>query len=357
MIKSRLNIFLFILMIVLIFSGCKKPASKGKNREKIFEGYVIKKTNVVKEYKYPVILEAFKKYDIKAKVSGQVLKIYKYEGSYVRKDETICKIDDFNYRINLEKAKSSIEELEVNLKMSYLKYKNDSILYSKKKISKFQYLNSLSTYKKVKNLYKTTLLNIKNLEKNLSYTNVKPLYSGYLTKRYVNEGDFVNMGMPLFRIVNLSKLIANVYVSEDVIKYIKSINSVFIILDSDTIKGKIFSYSREIDPQTLTYSVEVMVDNRKYNLFDGVSGTLYIQLKNYKNVAKIKEDNVLKENGKFFVFLYENGKSIKKEINIIDKIGEYYLTNDLNNTDTLIISNIENLRDNLPVKVKVINSI
>ena len=107
--------------------------------------------------------------------------------------------------------------------------------------------------------------------------------SGYVTEKMVNLGDYVNKGMPIYKIANLSTVWILFDVYESDMAWIKKGDEVNFTVQSvpgETFKGKISYLDPVIDPMTRVAKARVEVNNRDLQLKPEmfVSGTAEAKL-------------------------------------------------------------------------------
>ncbi len=120
---------------------------------------------------------------------------------------------------------------------------------------------------------------LKAIELDLDDTTVEAPFDGILEKRYVEIGDFLDVGDPIARVLDLDPLYVVVSVSERNIgrlSYGDTANA--RLVTGDEVSGTVTYIGAASDPETRTFEVEIEVPNPDYRLADGISAEVQITI-------------------------------------------------------------------------------
>lgn len=160
-------------------------------------------------------------------------------------------------------------------------------------------------------------------------------------------------GQEAFRIVNLSKLIAESGVSERDITKLQYGQSVNIILQSgEQYTGKIDSISPVTNQMTSTYPISVLIDNTDGKLKAGMFADIEIIFGINKNSIAIKNTSITNEDGVYYAFVNLNGKAEKRKLQIGIQDKEYTeILDGIKPSDEVISAGQDSLKNGDKVKV------
>lgn len=279
---KRVYIIAFSALIFSTFFSCSNNNSK-----KIVEvSGNIESTNVV----------------VSARVSGEILTIFKDEGDMVNIGDTLLIIDPEIFKLKLREAEAllssaeaqyelvrkgarveDIQQAEQLLKQAEINLQtaqNDKVrfenLYQTKSISKKQYEDAVAkydlalaqynsareNYSKIKNISRPEEIkqakanverlkaNFEMIKKNLTDCYVTSPIKGIITKRFVEKGETVTNLSSLFKISDLSQLELIVYISQTELPKLKLGQSVEVKVDAfpeKTFEGRIIFISPEAE--------------------------------------------------------------------------------------------------------------
>lgn len=267
--NSKKNIKIIFVFIAFILYGCNN-----NNNNFIEESGTIEATEVI----------------VSSQVAGKVIKILKDEGQKVAAGDTILIIDQESLLIQLKQAianrdiakaqyelllkgarKEDIKQAEESLKQAeanFILAKNDKdrmeSLYQTNSINKRQYEEALTRYEvalaqlnsakeiynKIKNYarpeeitqaranYERATAAVELIEKSIHDCFVVSPISGFIVKKFVEEGETVSMMTSLFKVSDLSEVKLSIYVSETDLGKIKLGQKAEVKVDA--FKDKIF---------------------------------------------------------------------------------------------------------------------
>ena len=228
-------------------------------------------------------VEPYESITLKSAVSAQVVNTkIELEGREV-KSNTIIQLDDKLDKIKLKSDRealklinsmikinqnnlSSLGESKSRQKIYYNRISNISTASMTQKDKAFySYISAktqyFSTKEKIDSLKKQKLdliYNIERLKDSIAKKSIK-LQNRFLYKLLVNRGDFVNMGVPLAQIKDLTKAKLVIFLEADEIKDIKSKT---IYIDDKATKYKISKIWSVADEKFISsYRTEIVVDN------------------------------------------------------------------------------------------------
>ncbi|MDQ7008847.1 MAG: efflux RND transporter periplasmic adaptor subunit [Candidatus Gracilibacteria bacterium] len=182
------------------------------------------------------------------------------------------------------------------------------------------------------------------------YSNI----SGIITMKMAEIGQVINAGMPIYKVVDTSKLKVKTSVSNDIYKNLKIGQKINLAVEgyNKKITGKISSLNKEANKFTKKYDIEIIINNSKGKI--PVGAMSIISIKNSSNSGKIKnkaENTIIPNNAiisKFglpAVYVLENGKATLQNIKIL-KMGEKQSeVSGIKSLDIIITSGKENIYD------------
>lgn len=252
-----------------------------------------------------------KNIQVPAEYSGVIRSVKYEEGDYVQAGTLLAEIDNEL----LLKQKS---ELETSLELAVTSYERQKRLWDQQIGSEMQYLQA-------KNQKESLEKRMETLMNQLDKTRITAPISGHIDEVIIKEGEIIQMGMPSFRIVQLTNLKVEAEVSEQYVSEVHKGDSVLITFsgNEDSFMAKINAISQVIDPDSRTFTIEVKIPDGmkdiKPNMMSEVKIFNYVK----ENALCIPMDIIQKnENGNFvFVINEQEGDFIAERRNIT--IGRY----------------------------------
>ena len=153
---------------------------------------------------------------VSSKISGYITEVKVDIGAYVKAGDLIAKIDDRDYVNALERAHADLESTEVRLQDAQKSYNRFASLVSNGASTQAQLDSATATFNELKARHHSMQAAVTQAELNVSYTEIKAPYEGFIAKRSVELGQFVSTAAPLFGFVDASErwVIANLKETE-----------------------------------------------------------------------------------------------------------------------------------------------
>ena len=235
--------------------------------------------------------------DLSFQVGGQIEKMLKEEGDYVKKGELLATLDSKDYKSNLDKADADVLKTLALKNDAEDKFNRNAPLVEDETISKQDFETLTNVKNKSEADYKGALAQ-KELAKNqLGYTKIYAPENGIITVRVQENGATVSKGQPVYTMAKTKPVWIRAYVNEtDLgnIKYGMSVKVFTDTVDPNTGEkreyvGKIgyISPVAEFTPKTvqstdirtsLVYRIRVYVDDIDEYLRQGMPTTVKIDL-------------------------------------------------------------------------------
>jgi len=155
---------------------------------------------------------------------------------------------------------------------------------------------------------------------NLAKTSVRsPLADALVAEVAFDEGQYVTVGQPLARVVNLDRMWLDVEVGESRLADVRpGLDVTFSVpaYPGDQFAGTINSISPAGDPASRSFLVRVAVENADHRLKGGMFAVATIPVNNRQGVTVVPKSAV-KQEGKFrYIFLIEKNKVLKRPVTL-----------------------------------------
>ncbi len=222
--------------------------------------------------------EAIRKVEVRAEVNGGVISEPRLKGSRIKKNETLCKIAAGTRFVNLSEAKMRLLEAE----------KKSNVVQS---LGEKGYSTETSKLTQ-KTILETAKASLARAEYEISKLVIKAPFAGVLEDNTSEIGSFLNIGSLCATIIDLSQIKLIGYIPELKIREI-SLGSVASgkTLSGLSTKGKVSFISRQADPVTKTFRVEILAENKDELIRDGE--TIEIQINLNSNKVHLLPQSVL----------------------------------------------------------------
>lgn len=283
----------------------------------------------------------YKELDIPVEMAGKITSLNFTLGQSFKKGSVIATLDDKIKKLTYETAKIDADNLKKDLDRIENLYKGGT--------SSEQQLDH------ARSSYETAVNKLNDAEKQLSYTRITAPINGTITRKLVEEGNYVNLGNPIASIVDISKLKVKVNVSETNVYYLRVGDKVKIttnIYNGVTFEGKITFVSPRGD-DAHNYPVEIeIVNSAKNPLKAGTFVNVEVEVKSSKEGLFIPRSALQGSIKDAKVYVAENGKALLKNIVIGQQVNDQLeVISGLTEKDKVIVSGQVNLTDNKSIKI------
>lgn len=341
---KRNHKFIITLCVALIFSACAKKEVKVE--QKIIN--VKTATVTEKEYmpmkQYSGSIQAWKEANLGASLPGRVEKFYVKEGQNVSEGQLIAQLSD-----------EMFTQVEIEHKAIAKDFQRVAQLFEKGSISEMEYDHLKAKLDASQEKYNL-------LKKN---TQIRAPFSGTVVEYLVNEGENFSI-MPalsvgyshssgIVRLMQMKQMKVEIQVNEKDLSVIKKGLIAQIKCDAypdEVFKGEITDIKPILSNISRTSCVEIAVSNPSNKLMPGMYCRVSLNMPKDKGIF-IPRYALMKLSGtnENFVYVSENNQAVKKNVEIIDSIGDEVIVKGLNAGEEVITAGKTKVSDGSQIKL------
>lgn len=152
----------------------------------------IGEAKVIKETEAPGRIVSKYRVDVLARIDGYLTKSYFQEGDYVKKGQVLFQIEPQEWLYNVQKANANIKNTKAQLIYAEKQAKRAAILIKKDYIAKSEYDQLVSSRDALKGQLAMYQAELRDAQRNYSYTMVKAPVNGQVGMISVTVGNYVN---------------------------------------------------------------------------------------------------------------------------------------------------------------------
>jgi membrane fusion protein (multidrug efflux system) len=355
--KTKYIVYTIIVILLAVFVAYRMNKNKaqkagpgagrgpgGPPSALTVNGIVTKAENFSNSLAIAGTIEANEQVDIRSEVSGLVTEIQFNEGTNVSKGKVLVKINDLELQAQLSQA---LTKQKLAQETEYRAGK----LLEKEAISKEEYDVALS---ELRSLQSQTQL----IRAQLAKTLIRAPFSGKIGLRTISSGEYITPSSNIARLVSTNPVKILFSIPEKYAGTIKLNTQIsFTVAGSNTpYSGTVYAIEPGIDMSTRTLQLKAKASNNNGELLPGSFAKIDLPLSNINDAILVPTESIIpvlqgkkvyiSSNGKAKEVLVETGTRTEKSVLILSglSIG-----------DTVLTSGIMSLKNDIPVKVKVIN--
>ena len=335
---SVLALFIFIALSVMLFVFQPEPeANINQPIPVVVNTAKLKMEDIAPRVEYTGRLEPSKKAELKFEINGRLAKKLVEPGSKVKAGDTLLILEE--YYIFEKLYKLALRNYELQTK----EVERMAILDKKSLLSKSQYDKTIQKqielesfmYRSKQDFYKTFL---------------KANFSGVINQINIDEGDTVSPNMVIANLIDNSSLDLYVEVRGNVIKGLKLGMSITVSSKEVISEGELIAFQTSPNLETYTHLLRIRIKDE--GLRAGMMATAKFILPEINNSFGVPVSSVLNDDGKKFIFIVQNRKLRKIEINLITRFeGIYVISGNIKENDIIVIKDVSSLSEDQNVVI------
>jgi membrane fusion protein (multidrug efflux system) len=355
---------LVVFLAAILLAGCEQGGANTPAAGQAAAGVPAKVLEVAPQ-RVPIVLEAVgqvqgsKEIEVRARVSGILLKRLYGEGDFVRAGSPLFQIDPVPYQIALAQANAQIAQERARQEQTGREAVRLKALAEEKAISHKEFDDAISAQKMSNATLQAAEANLHQAELNLSYTLVTAPVSGIAGRAARSEGSLVTAGQDSSLLTTMNQVdpiwIRFSLSESDLAKLpgkrfdrIKSAEVRLILPDGSPypLAGRLNFAATQIDPRLATQELRAEFGNHRVQLLPGQFVRVRLMAGERDNVFLVPQTSVIQTEKTFLVFtLDKDNKAAARPVQVGDWVGsDWMILSGLNPGDRVILDNLLKLR-------------
>jgi len=345
---------LYLRMITVRSSALQSESQKKPEAVEVLEPEV---TSVWKKINFLARVEGGQTISLRSDVSGWVKDRKVDIGSYVAEGDTLLILSDERKNLALQEAESRLASANANLRELNRLYNRNVSLYKKGIIAK-------DTQESLKNQISAQSAEVDALEAiykrakwDYDHLQVTAPIEGKIIEVIPDIGQEVIVDEPIVKMINSASKKVVAGVDSNLARSLKNVKKVRLENNfggrTETAEARIIGISPNIDIESGTYSLEAEIIDPDNDWLPGEIVNLEAPVQKLENVLVVPRSAILSDNEIIFLFIYEDGKSVKREVNVTwldDKHGAVD-TSSIPANSKIIVNGNSGLANGQPVRI------
>ncbi|MFL5475690.1 MAG: efflux RND transporter periplasmic adaptor subunit [Gemmatimonadales bacterium] len=344
-----------VLLMLAALAGCNRAESEGKGSEggggpgggppaMPVEAAAARSDTVVDAILATGQIEAMQSIDLRPEVEGRLVQILVREGALVARGTPLFKIDD-------AELKAQVAEVTAERDLARQSLTRTRDLLSQKASSQAELERAEATMR-------SNEAQLERLRVRLERTLVRAPFAGVVGQRFVSLGDYVNSDTRLVSLQTVTPQRASFQVPEryaDQLKLGQRVNFRVAALPGRDFSGKVDFVDPMVKLPGRTIMVKAVVPNPRRELQSGMFIEARLATDVRPNAVVIPEDAVLPLQGASFVWVVNNGKAARRQVELgVRTPGFVEVKNGVESNEQVVVGGQERLAEGAPVQAKLV---
>lgn len=277
--SNSIKILFAVSLLIMSSCGTKETESQTK---KASIAVVINNNNTATTQKSIYSsgkIEAGQSAILSTRLMGNITKIHKEIGDPISKNELLVSINSNDLLAKKAQISAQINAAETAFNNSNKDLNRYTSLFKTESISQKELDNITLQYQAAKaNLIAAKAMK-QELNAQLEYTQIRAPFNGFITQKFLKEGNMANPGMPIISIENSEKMQIKTLITASNIHKISKASKVSVSIPSinKNIEGKIIAISNSSTNTGGQFSVKIELNNTSKEIFSGMYANIVIE--------------------------------------------------------------------------------
>lgn len=365
-----LRLTLLCASLAVLVSGCGQVRSESAHAAAPAAAALPATVLRVEPQRVPIAVDAVgqvegsKEVEVRARVSGILLKRSYKEGDVVSAGARLFKIDPAPFEIALAQARAQLAQEQARNDQARRDAARLKPLAEQKAVSRKEYDDANSSLKLSDATLQAAQANVRQAELNLSYTDVTAPVSGISGRAARSEGSLVSAGTdsllttinqvdPIWVRFSLSESDLDKLPQRRLVRGAKT--EVSLVLPDGTrypVKGRLNFAATQIDPKLGTQQLRAEFDNPKVQLLPGQFVRVQLVAGMRDKVFLVPQTAVMEAEAGYMLFVLDkDDKAALRPVQLGDWIGsDWMVLGGLAAGDRVVVDNLLRLRPGATVK-------
>lgn len=354
------------LFVALALASCtssesKEHSSADKSKSVPVAAIHVLDTTIYKEYIADI--QAVKNVEVRSRLSGFLEKIYVEEGSAVKEEQILFKINDEEYKADLSKAEAVLNNSIADAKTVELEQQRTKLLVKNNIVSKTELDLAAAKVKAAESRVAEARSVLRYAKSRLSHTLIKSPFSGRIDRLPLKAGSLLEEGSLLTSVSDLSAV--NVYFSITEKEYLSIASDAGYAKNNfkkqvklSLADGAVYPFAgqarfaeSEFASQTGSLSLKATFPNPEGLLKHGASGKISVPVETGEILA-VHQKSVFEIQDRTYVYVVGADNKIKMTpFQAGQRVGHYYMVSSgLTKSDKIVFEGTQSLRDGIQIK-------
>lgn len=240
------------------------------------------------------------------KIKGRVEQVLVDERDFVQKGQKVAVLDETDLRKQVDSARARLTSAQATAWEEQREWEREKNLVITGAVSVEESQQYRKSYQVAASAVQAAEADLGYAEYELSLTRIPSLVTGVVTKRWVEPGDTVVVGQPMFTVADTSLVYVNANIDQDFTGDIRKDQSAVVILrgrENAPLRGRVFRIDPEADQATEEMIAEVAFSISPEEFQLGQWAQVYIEVGEARNALTVPKTAIIRFGNERFVFV------------------------------------------------------
>lgn len=292
--------------------------------------------------------------EIAAEVSGRLISLIDL-GTHVKKGDVIAQIDDQPLKLRKQEESANVDNAKAKLSFEESEVSRQKVLVEKKLISEKDLEETIANFNIAKANLSAAQAKLAQITQSITYTKLKAPFDGIVAQRLSNQGEYVNNGNAIVRIVETANIESSLFAPLTAYQFLSQSSSLAIKSPLGEGQAPIKTIIPVADSRS--HLMEVRLDMSKFDWPIGLDIKAAVATGESKRVLAAPRDALVLRRNAISIFIVDKeNKAQQVEVAVgISENDRVEIIGDVHEGDKVVIRGAERLRAGQAVNIKANN--
>jgi len=342
------GVLLVIVGLIVLFAALKMFRARqdtgavAEEKPVAVETMLVAATRLADTIVLPGRVEPYVEADLAAEKAGRIVEVKVDKGDRVEQGQVLLRIDDRLWVANRDRAAIDLREAEKEHRRWEELKKTGAV--------------SDSDYDSIRKARDIAAVSLADADVHVSQCTVVSPVNGVVDDRYVEQGEYVAEGAPVFKVVHTDRVKVSVQVPEKTVLAVGAGDRMRfrVAAAGDRIfEGQVSFVSTAGSRLSNSFRTELVVGNADHVLKPGMIAEVSLVRGTIEDAVRVPLSTVIPSKGEHVAFVVESGRAVRRLVKI-DRItgDEAVIASGVRPGDSLVASGQRTLQDGTLVDVR-----
>ena len=262
---------------------------------------------------------------VTSEVTGRIAQIQAREGVWVDAGQPLVELDCERIRLSFESKDAEAQQARLAADLAATQLARTRELFDRNLISQTA-LDSAETWAQIQGeRYRQLESDRSRLDLDRQNCVIRAPFAGYTGRRFVDIGEWVQVGDPVFELVDISRIRVEVDLPERYFGHLAVGSRVTVIRQSDEeheLEGRVTGIGARASEETHTFLVNITVPNASTDFAGGMVVRVILSLNEKSMSLAVPKDAIVRQAGQTLVYSVADGKALPLPVKVTSTDGQ-----------------------------------